>query len=386
MILKPLHHICLEDVLNLKKHKVSESKTLDYKWILTIEDTYPNSTESRREFLRDICSFANSDGGDLIIGVKEQKGIPVLIDGMSIEDIDAFKLLCDSLITDGIEPSVSYDIATVPVQHDSHVIIIRVDKNPVNGPYRVCFKNENRFYGRQSSRKYELGLSDLRSRFNYSVKVKSELEAIREKSVRSIYKKRGPIEDELSDTKLIIHLVPSLPSEESPLNNLALIKKHLIPLTFEDGRVETTFNFDGFLSKTTTASGLVSSYLQLYSNGVVEIVDGHLFDRLPNKKINATHLEHVLYSSMTTHYFHYIANAYSTFPVYCYVTFLNVKGFTIDEVSANPSSHPIEREVLFFDPIIFNQHILSGQSYSLFIPLFETIWRSFGLVRPSTMD
>lgn len=381
LIQKELNLIDVDELIKLREHSVLESKTLDYKWGLFIEDKYSHSRESRREFLRDLCAFGNTDGGDLIVGVREDKGLPVEFSGMFIDDIDAFKLLCDNLITDGIEPTLSYDIATIELSENTYVVVFRVYKNMVSGPYRVRYKNENKFFGRQSSRNYELSLSDLRSRFNYSSRTRLDLDNLRERYVRNIYKKRLPVDNFISDTKLTIHIVPLNDGNQIPFESLDYLHKYLTPLDLELNDVQTLHNFDGYLAKSSNTEGKVTSYIQLYSNGVLEVVDASLLMRNEEYSVNVNHLEDILIMSMNEKYLKYIELMSFSFPVHIYCTFVNVKGYRAKGCARIPHSHPIERDVLFFEPIVIESRLNIPDAETLFKPLFNTLWRSFGLNR-----
>ena len=67
----PLDQISESDLQRLIATQAPDSVYIDYK-----EITYGRSDEQHREFLADISSFANTVGGDLIIGMTEASGIP----------------------------------------------------------------------------------------------------------------------------------------------------------------------------------------------------------------------------------------------------------------------------------------------------------------------
>ena len=84
MIKKEIENIEEADIQHLIDEQNIESKTLEYKSILP-----GNLNSDKREFKADISSFANASGGDIIYGVKEDKGAPLSpLEGIPIEDID----------------------------------------------------------------------------------------------------------------------------------------------------------------------------------------------------------------------------------------------------------------------------------------------------------
>ena len=66
------------DLQSLIENGVAEGVTIDYK-----EAPYGGSDVDRKEFLFDVSSFSNAAGGTLVIGMKEDHGIPVDLCGIS---------------------------------------------------------------------------------------------------------------------------------------------------------------------------------------------------------------------------------------------------------------------------------------------------------------
>ena len=88
----------LEDVERMVQGQVQESIHLDYKASGAADPTKPV------EIGKDISSFANSDGGVLVYGVKEEKGIPLGIDE-GIDPAHCSKERLEDIITSHITPS-----------------------------------------------------------------------------------------------------------------------------------------------------------------------------------------------------------------------------------------------------------------------------------------
>ena len=61
-----LEKIGFGDINRFVQEKWSEGKTVDYK-----RDSYGSKDEDKKELLKDVSSFANSQGGDILIGVDE---------------------------------------------------------------------------------------------------------------------------------------------------------------------------------------------------------------------------------------------------------------------------------------------------------------------------
>lgn len=66
MIPKDIKQIIQSDIQELIDNSVPEGKTIEYK-----RELPKKSDKAKKEFLADVSSFANSSGGDLILGIEE---------------------------------------------------------------------------------------------------------------------------------------------------------------------------------------------------------------------------------------------------------------------------------------------------------------------------
>ena len=107
MIDKPLNQITYADIDQFVQEKRPEGKTVDYK-----RDAYGNRDEDKKELLKDTSSFANTQGGDILIGVDEDKGVPTGIPGVTVPDIDKEKLRLEEIIRRGLDPRIEFACTT----------------------------------------------------------------------------------------------------------------------------------------------------------------------------------------------------------------------------------------------------------------------------------
>ena len=167
MIGKRLEDIDRNDILALITDAVHESRTLEYK-----QELPGNGDEDKREFLADVSAFANTSGGDIIYGIVERRdenrqptGEPEDAPGLNIDNLDAEIRRLENIIRDGIDPRM-------PVVHlrpidgfaQGPVMLIRILQSWVL-PHMVTYRGHSRFYCRNSSGKYPLDVSELRSAF-----------------------------------------------------------------------------------------------------------------------------------------------------------------------------------------------------------------------------
>ena len=81
--------------------KAAEALSIEYK-----RDTYGGNDTAKAEFLADISSFANTRGGDLLIGIEAPAGVPSSFTPF-MGDADAERLRFEQMIRSGLEPRIS---------------------------------------------------------------------------------------------------------------------------------------------------------------------------------------------------------------------------------------------------------------------------------------
>ena len=60
--------ISADDIVNLVANQTPERKTLEFK------EKLPEGTDkAKKEFLADVCSFANAEGGYIVYGIRERR-------------------------------------------------------------------------------------------------------------------------------------------------------------------------------------------------------------------------------------------------------------------------------------------------------------------------
>jgi predicted HTH transcriptional regulator len=76
----PLTQVDESTLQRLIAAKVAEARDIEYK-----RDTYGGGDADHAEWLADASSFANTAGGDLIIGIKAIAGVPTTISPLTID-------------------------------------------------------------------------------------------------------------------------------------------------------------------------------------------------------------------------------------------------------------------------------------------------------------
>lgn len=138
MFKKPLKEIEFQDLKRLKNNKIPESVELEYK-----EDLVDDN-----KLIKEICGFANSQGGYLIFGIreigKEQQNYPQELKGISEENMNLERM--EQVINTNINPRISVYIEKCEKNKEGKgFIIIYVPE----GPEKPYYSNKDfRFYKR----------------------------------------------------------------------------------------------------------------------------------------------------------------------------------------------------------------------------------------------
>lgn len=160
---KPIDNLAEPDLRRLVENGVAEGRTLDFK-----RELPGGSDAERKEFLADVTSFANAQGGDLVFGVEEAAGVANAVPGVQADDPEALILRLDNMLRDGVAPRIiGVRMKWVPLADGGGVLVLRAPVG-LSAPHRVVFRDSNRFYARSNAGKYEMDVHDLRHAFTES--------------------------------------------------------------------------------------------------------------------------------------------------------------------------------------------------------------------------
>lgn len=177
-----------KDIDLLFESKVPEGVTIDYKQKLP--DLKDNKL--KREFLKDISAFSNTQGGQIIFGIEEDQAIPKSVCGVAITNPDDLKLQLLNAIRTGIESRVSgVTIDVIAYKDDCQLLNIKIPAS-WNAPHWISLEGHHKFYGRTSGGNYELSHSEIRDKFIMGSTVKERIKAFRDKRVGDLLRKKIP--------------------------------------------------------------------------------------------------------------------------------------------------------------------------------------------------
>ena len=391
MLEKPLNEITEEDLKSLIENEVTEQKTLEYKQKL------PGNTDSeKKEFLADISSFANANGGDIIYGIAEENGIPKELVGIDVEDIDKKISRLEEIIRTGIEPRIpNIEFHHIKLSNSKYTLIIRIPKSYI-GPHWIRFKDHCKFYSRSTKGKYRMDITELRIAFTLSERIAEKVRNFRLERISKIQANDTPIL--LPDgAKIVFHIIPYnsfYPGKRYDISKFFSFKKE-ISNGYGFGS-QDRYNFDGILSYSESLEGMPDFYLQLFKNGIIEMVNAYtLAPKNGNLIIPSLAFEKVVIESFAN-YLELLKILGVEPPFFIFLSFVKIKGYHIVlgelhfqkypylSFSDETEIYPIDRENLLVPEIFIETYDVDPAK--TLRPCFDSIWNACGFPRSLNYD
>lgn len=203
-IAKDLEQLTEDSLQALIDNSIPEGKNIEYKQILP-----DNSDNGKKEFLADVSSFANANGGTIFYGISENSstGSPEELIGLDTTNNDKEIARLDNILRTGIEPRIpSLQIKHITLKSTKSIFAIHIAKSWIS-PHRVIFKNHDKFYSRSSNGKYRLDVTELRVAFNLSETITNKIKNFKDNRISDIIADETPAPLQ-SCARIVLHLIP----------------------------------------------------------------------------------------------------------------------------------------------------------------------------------
>lgn len=121
--------------------------------------------DPRKELLADLSSFANADGGLLVIGVSAKDGIPHGLPGVSTTELDSQQIRLQALAREHLDPPLTRLVPHIIPGPPGLVFLLVEIPRSLTGPHAVWLDRDGRFWRRNAGGKYQMDVSELRDVF-----------------------------------------------------------------------------------------------------------------------------------------------------------------------------------------------------------------------------
>ncbi len=356
---------------------------LDYKSSLSL-DTEPE----KREFIKDVVSFANSAGGTLLYGVQEEDLIATALPGIGINDKDTLFLRLEEVLRTGINPRVEgIKFQEVPVENEKFVLIVSVPQS-FRSPHMII-KGHHEFYARGETSNFRMDVRQLRDAFLESESITTKAHNFRIDRLAKIAVGDTPIPLKDKTARLVLHIMPAFSLAHNASINLAkfFASDHKIIPREDILSHRTRYCLDGIIQSSTDEE-IVWYYSLFFRNGCVEIVDAASCDQFPGSQIPFFYphtYEPLLRDALTRAIQSFIFLEIPE-PYFVGLSVLSCKGFGLFRGTGRPMLAP---KMLPVDQMILPEtsiEVWDGNVDSALKPLFDMIWNAFGNPRSLNYD
>jgi hypothetical protein len=260
----------LEGLTGLIENSAPEDRSLDYKSALVLSDD-----EKKRDFVKDVTSFANSIGGSLLYGVKEEALHATELPGIAVDNKDHLIRRLDDLLRTGSQPrvqGVTYEV--ISLENGRFVLAVNVPQS-FEAPHMVV-REPQEFWARGAASNYRMDVYQLRDAFLASETVTERAHAFRIGRLTSIEGGQAPVN--LNETaQIVMHILSASAFARKQVVDLDTVYRgttDIFPRVSESFRHGQAYCLEGLL-QTTFDQEVAATYSLLHRNGCFEIVDAN---------------------------------------------------------------------------------------------------------------
>lgn len=358
---------------SLVDNQVAERRDLEYK-----RDLPGRADEDVKEFLADVTSLANAQGGDLIFGMEEAEGVAAILVGIETTDPNAEILRLENSLRDNVAPRlIGLRTHWVPLAEGRGVILLRVPAS-MNAPHQIVFKKTRRFWGRSTKGKYEMDVHELRHAFTQSEQLPQRFLKLHEQAIAMAQGTDMPFAVQAGPIAVLSVAPLGLFREETKIP----IERDQAVVPFRSGGYNSTDMIEGVLlhGAPNPETGEVFSFALTHRSGRVDcafpiggVRDGNHGQEL--RLVWPSLFEEGLLDMARSS-----QNRLAPFglegPWVVLATALGVRGYVVME------DRYFASEPAFRDRVLLGQLVLDRIEEEGLLPIAENLWLLFGKHRP----
>ncbi len=367
------------DINLLIENKVREGRSVEYK------SQIPGNTDSeKKEFLADVVSFANADGGDLIFGVATKDGVPISASGLASLNEDKEKLRLENIIRTGLDPripAVAFDV--VDGFTNGPILSLRIPKS-WSRPHMVKFQDYSRFYSRNSAGKYLMDVREIREAFDAAGSIPDRIRRWRDDRLSLILGGESPIQ--ISPTSsLVLHLVPySSITDSNALSVGELLGKLRQLQPIDATNWDHRFNVDGYVTYNSFVDGgrRNVSYAQVFRSGRIEAVNNFFYDTTQDVPTTSGYWIDRHISDAVVAYTTVLTEVGIQPPIVGLLSIIAAKGLRLNH--GRQLTPPLDRERILIPDVMIDD--FGTPLRTALKPMFDALWNAFGVDRSHSFD
>jgi Putative DNA-binding domain len=361
------------DLERLVENCVPEDDHLDYK-----RDGNFDATEGKKEFVKDVVSFANAGGGLIIYGMDEERvegqpsGLPAALVGMDVPNEDALLRQCRSMLDDSVDERISgIEMRAVRLANGRAAFLVRVPRS-LQAPHQVTRDRDFRFYGRNGAQRSLLTRSQVRE---LVLRNADRYEAIRLQHLRRLatYREGRPV------GFWMLHIIPLVPQPDAfdlaDAETVRRLQQTLAPPAYGAASFSFRHRLDGYEAYTEERP----NYTLLLRDGSLEFVEQFAL-RQDARQIPAIQVERDLSASFDLARALYAEGALAMPFVLCF----SMEGLGNKVIGTARDLRPVPVSQIDFDPIIVSEASVGAPA--LMRGWMNLLWQSAGWRRALTYN
>jgi hypothetical protein len=370
-----------QDLEDLVVNGTKEGRYLEYK-----QELPSNSSGEKKEFLADIVA-ASETGCTLLYGVTEKRddlgrpsGVAEKVVGVS-GNIDLEIRRLEQMIRSGIEPNIPrIDIRSIGEFENGPVVAISLTQSWMR-PHMVTFEGSSKFFTRTNAGKAPMDYPEIRAAFLGSEAGGQRIARFRAERINQILSGTGSFELR-GEATIVLHVVPVAQFLSGKPLEMKTLKEAGQSIPPPGASSFNHFvNMDGFVNVNVLSRSekeLVTSYIQFFRSGAVEVVDAYSLDT--DKQFWSPRTESEI-GSFFRRACRFFREADLDVPFGAMLTILNVKEYdlSLGHGYFQFAKKPIDRDHLIF-PEQFVEEVEEGGMRTL-RPTIEMLWNALGEIK-----
>lgn len=362
---KPIISCNLEDLqIIVGNPDYRENEYIDYKEnfaFLEFDKQDPRKIEHKAEFKSDICSFANTEGGYLIFGVREQRGIASELIGVDISNnnTDKFELDCKNILQ-GILPKMpSIKFHFILLNNGKYLVILLIQKDSFSPYVHLLNESNYRIYKRVGNGKATMSYSEMKMQFNQSLSLDREIDHFRKSRIDYF----RSIEDDTDAYSrfILLHIIPDTFLDRSHNKSMYILNRQN---NNKISRIFSPFDCSSYVRPNVDGIHTVAyrgaQAGQLFDSGIAEcfipVSDNYLSKGLIGD-VTFDCFNWVSFwdqlSETVNNYIDTISTIIDTKRVFVCLSIIGCRGVITNESFTIQESAKIDRAVMIANPVVF---------------------------------
>lgn len=262
MIPKAITQLQPEDFDRLVANRVQEGNQLDFKQALV-----GGTDADKKKFAVDVCAFANTRGGDIVLGVREARGVAIEVVPLAM-DPDEETLRLQNMIADSFDPRI-VGVQIAPVAYGAgHVLVVRVPQS-VQGLHRS--KLDQHFHIRESRSNRHLDVASLITRVDMLRGQRDRREEFLAQRYAAVLINRTPVALR-PGPKVMVHVFQAHAAFGMDILDVApAATAGAMPIpTLVQGGADFRMTFEGPMHHTPINDGMTRAITLVHHTGVIE--------------------------------------------------------------------------------------------------------------------